>query len=347
MTIDEPSAADRRTTLKREKELLCGKFHRKGAFFVCKRGEICYNVTMKKDNRQPQGFIYSLIGEPTPAKRAGLLYSLLAFAFFGASFLLSLFGVEGMPQWYIYAAFLAAPAAFLVVEGWYFSKREGGIKGFFKEENCSPKYYLLALTMQLGLFPLGELNDVFLQFLEKFGYQGGDITLPSTKGFGLAGVLFVVALLPAFFEELFFRGILQRELKDFSLLAQVLLCGGLFALYHQNPAQTLYQFACGAAFALVAVKAGSFLPTVLSHFVNNALIVLLYAFGIEEYPRPVYIHLLVVGGVALFGTLCYLLIFDKKKKTEKKGSYKQLFACGAVGIFVFGLTWVLTLIMGL
>ncbi len=286
------------------------------------------------------------MGEPTPSKRAGLLYSLLAFAFFGVSLLLGGMASEGeTSQWYLYCAFLAAPCAFAAVSVWFLFDRKGDFKSFFKEQKCAPKYYLIALAMQLGLFSLGELNGVFLRFLQGLGYKDSGIILPSTQGFGLVGVLLVVAVLPAFFEELFFRGLLQRELKDFSLVGQVLLCGGLFALYHQNPAQTLYQFACGVAFALVAVKSGSFLPTVLSHFLNNALIVVLYSMGIEGYPLPVYITLLIVGGLSLVGTTGYLLFFDKKEG-ERKGSYKQLFFYAAVGIFIFALSWFATLQTG-
>ncbi len=302
---------------------------------------------MKKDTQQPKGFIEALMGEPTPSKRAGLLYSLLAFVFFGVSLLLSMLpsGEDGA-QWYLYCVYLAAPCAFAILVVWYFSRAEGGFKGFIKEQKCPSKYYLLAITMQLGLFSLGELNGLFLKLLGKFGYVDSGITLPSTKGVGLVGVLLAVAVLPALFEELFFRGIFQRELKDFSLVGQVLLCGGFFALYHQNPAQTLYQFVCGAAFALVAVKSGSFLPTVLSHFLNNAVIILLYALGVEGYPLPLYIALLIVGGLSLVGTVVYLLAFDKKKEGERKGSYKRVFAYASIGLAVFGLSWLATLLAG-
>ncbi len=277
------------------------------------------------------------------------MYTLLAFAFFGASFLFALMPRgEGESQLFLYLNFLVPIFGFAVVLSWYFSRTDGGIKGFLREQNCSPKYYLLALTMQLGLLSLGELNGLFLRFLGRFGYEDTPILLPSTKGFGFVGVMLTVAVLPALFEECFFRGVLQREMKGFSLWAQLLLCGAFFALYHQNPAQTLYQLACGVGFALVAVKAGSFLPTVLSHFVNNGLVILLYALGIEGYPTPVYITLLVAGGLSLVGTVVYLLFLDKEEREqEEKGSYRQLFACAGVGIFVFALSWLATFFAGL
>lgn len=300
---------------------------------------------------QKQGFFAPLIGEKTPSKTAGLTYTVAVCAFLIVSFFVLLLPVgEGeLPQWYLYANFLAAPVAFVAVTIWYFGYTKTTVKDFVKEQKCHPKYYLIAVLLQIGLLSLAEVNGLFLQFLEKFGYQDSGITLPSMQGFGFVGVLIVVGVIPAVMEELFFRGIFQREMKDFSLWAKVLLCGGLFALYHQNPAQTIYQFICGASFALVAAKSGSFFPTVLSHFINNALIVVLYVLGISSFEGGMYAIILVLSGICLFGSLVWLLVFDKEKadkKQTKNGAYKEIFACAGFGIFVLGLSWLLTLIMG-
>ncbi len=301
-----------------------------------------------KNEKQPQGFLSALIGAPPPSKRAGLAYSMFALVYVGLSFLFGLLtlGKEG-EEWYLYCAYSLPPLAFLLAVLWCFSFTKTPIKGFLKEQKCHPKYYLLAVILQFGLLSLGELNGLFLKFLGNFGYEDSGILLPSVKGARVLGVLLTIAVLPALFEELFFRGVLQREMRGFPLWAQVLLCGGLFALYHQNPAQTIYQFACGAAFALVTARSGSFLPTVLSHFLNNAVVIVLYALGIESYPLAVYIPLVIVEGLCLIGALLYLIRFDKGEEREKNRSYTQFFACAGVGIFVFGLSWLVTLFAGL
>ncbi len=307
---------------------------------------------MDRKKEKQRGFS-SLIGEKTPAKIAGLCYSAAACAFFALSIVIlfcSLAVGEGeTPQWYLYVSFSAAPVAFSLVAAWYFFYTGTPVKKFFKEQKCAPKYYLIAFLLQIGLLSLGELNGAFLRFLERFGYEDSGIILPSTKGFGLVGVLLVVAVLPAALEELFFRGIFLREMKDFSLWGKVCLCGGLFALYHQNPAQTVYQLLCGLAFALIAARAGSFLPTVLSHFFNNAFIILLYALGITSYSQKAYGIGVTVCGLCLVGALVWLF-FDlrktEKKKTEK-GAYKQFFICALLGLAAFGFSWLATLLTGL
>ncbi len=297
-------------------------------------------------------FLTSLIGDRTPSKTAGLSYSVLACFTLVASLLFTVFAgnaasSETPPQWYLYLNFLLMPVVLLFVGGWYFSYTKTPLSTFVKEQRCHPKYYLIAVLMQLGMLWLGELNTLFLGFLERFGYQNVDILLPSVDGFGFVGVFFAVAVLPSIMEEFFFRGILLRESKGFPFWSSVLLCGGLFSLFHQNPAQTIYQFICGVAFALVAVRAGSFLPSVLAHFINNGVIVVLYKLGITSYPKPVYITLVTVSVVCLAAALVYLFVFDKPKAKEGgKGSYKEFFTCASVGLGVFGLTWLSVLLMG-
>ncbi len=307
----------------------------------------------KNENPKQSGGFSTLIGEQTPSKIAGLTFTVSACVFFFASFLaLTLAGEAASqtpaPNWYLYLSYLVAPVGFMLTAAWYFYYTKEPIKEFVKEQKCAPKYYLLAFLLQVGLLCLSELNALFLQFLERFGYQNAELILPSMEGKGFFGVLLAVALLPAIFEELFFRGILLRETKGFSAWGRILLCGGLFALYHQNPAQTVYQLICGICFALVAVRSGSFLPTVLSHFINNALILVLYKFGVDSYPAPLQIALLIVSALCLVGSLTYLIFFDKgKKEGAEKGSYKQFFACASVGILIFALSWIATLFTGL
>jgi hypothetical protein len=146
--------------------------------------------------------------------------------------------------------------------------------------------------------------------------------------------------------------ILDGLKKNFSLPVAVVICGGMFALYHQTPAQTLYQFCCGAAFALVALRSGSVLPTALAHFVNNAVILILYRVGIEQLPAPVVIAVVCVSIVCLIGALGYLIFLDKNKpkraERERQGKErKKFFLFSAVGLAVCVLTWLFVLFTGM
>ncbi len=309
---------------------------------------------MQNRNQKQSGGLSSFIGEKTPSKTSGLTFTVAACAFFFVSLLLSLIMPtakegESLPQWALYLNFLAAPIAFALVVVWYFSYTKNSVKGFLKAQVCPLKYYGIALLMQVGLLSLSELNVLFLAFLKKFGYVDSGITLPSLNGFGFCGVLFAVAVLPAVMEELFFRGIFLQEMKEFSLWGRVLLCGALFALFHQNPAQTIYQFVCGVAFALIAVRAKSIFPTILSHFLNNGYILLMAKLGVESYSPTVYAIILIVSVICLTLALLLLTVWEgkKEKKTERvEGAYKSFFLCAGIGVFVFSLSWLLGLLVG-
>ncbi len=297
------------------------------------------NFLNAMNKRQASGFAYTL---------SAVLPALLSLLFL---IIISVFGLTGNEgyqnkDWYLYASYLITPVAFLLLALLFYKKTDAKLSESFRLGKG--KYYLIALLLQFGLFSLSELNGLFLKGLHSlFGYQSDPIVLPNVMGFGIVGVIITVALLPAIFEELFFRGILLRGLKDYGEAFAVLVCGGLFALYHQNPAQTAYQFCCGAAFALVAVKAGGILPTVLSHFINNTVIIVLYRVGIAEFSTGFKIPFLICSALALLGSVAYLIFFDKRETSENKPKKSEFFLYASAGIFVFALSWITTFISGI
>ena len=163
-------------------------------------------------------------------------------------------------------------------------------------------------------------------------------------------LLLVLAVLPAIFEEVIFRGLLFQGLRAFGTVGSVLLCGGLFSLYHQNPAQTIYQFCCGSAFALVVVRSGSILPTMLSHFLNNALVLILYRPEGTALPMPIFI----AGLVCLVGSLAYLIFIDKRvactqaiEIKQSKKERKNFWTFAAIGIIICVVSWGTILLSGM
>ncbi len=296
------------------------------------------------------------LNAPTQASASGIAFSVASVlpTVLSVLFLLCVgSGDFSQTDWFLYVSYALPQIAFLITAVWFLYYLKQPIGQTLKNQKCKPRYFLLAFLLQLGLFSLSELNALFLEFLGNFGYVDVGISLPSMDGFGFIGVLFVVAVLPAVFEEIMFRGVLLNGLKSFGKTGAVLLCGALFALYHQNPAQTLYQFCCGVAFALIALRAGSVLPTVFSHFLNNALILTLAKFGVESFPVPVAIVLLTVSVICLILSLVWLFFWDKNKEEKlemqavNKTERKRFFLCASVGIAICALTWIAVLFSGL
>lgn len=312
---------------------------------------------MQNHHGQNQRNKNGLFGELTVGKTSGLAYSLatvlpvvLSFAFLIVISVCGLTEKEGYEtaNWYLYCSYILPQLSFAIVAVWYLRRTATPVSVAVKNQKCHPKYFLVAVALQIGLLCLSQLNALFLDLLGKFGYEDGGIHLPSMNGFGFVCVLFAVAVLPAVFEEITFRGVLLNGMRSFGVWGSVLLCGGLFSLYHQNPAQTLYQFCCGIAFALVAIRSGSILPTVLSHFINNAAILALTKWNVTEFSTPVFATVMSVSVVCLIASLGYLIFIDKTKpERQDKSERKGFLVYALVGIILCALSWLLTLVGGM
>lgn len=88
----------------------------------------------------------------------------------------------------------------------------------------------------------------------------------------LWGVLLAVAVVPAICEEVVFRGVLLRAFAArLPPAAAVIGSAAIFAIYHVRPIQMLPTFTLGVVFAVIALRGRSIVPSVLAHFLNNAL----------------------------------------------------------------------------
>lgn len=92
----------------------------------------------------------------------------------------------------------------------------------------------------------------------------------------------VVAVVPAIFEEVVYRGVFFNEYRKVSLLKGVFLSGLLFGLMHMNLNQFIYAFVMGVIFALVVEATDSILATMIMHFVINGTSVMIAYNGPEQ-----------------------------------------------------------------
>jgi CAAX protease family protein len=92
-----------------------------------------------------------------------------------------------------------------------------------------------------------------------------------SRGASAAWIL-LIALLPGFAEEVFYRGLLQRGLLlRWGPAASILTSGLLFAVVHGEPAWASAMFPLGAWFGVVAWRTGSVLMTFAMHAGVNGL----------------------------------------------------------------------------
>jgi membrane protease YdiL (CAAX protease family) len=102
------------------------------------------------------------------------------------------------------------------------------------------------------------------------------VTVGPTVGedYGLALQFITMAVIPAFVEELLFRGLVLSNLLPHGKSLAVVASGVLFGVMHQNFSQLLYATVAGIALGYIYVASRSIWPCVLLHFCNNGLAVL-------------------------------------------------------------------------
>ncbi len=282
-------------------------------------------------------------------REAGISFSVAKCLPIFAAFLLMIIGMAvggaefANADWYIYCSYALQEVCLGLVVLLFLKRSKTGIKPLVGKSKW--QYYLIAVLLQFGLFSLSALNGYFIQFLELFGYREMPVTLPNLSGGWLVLAIFVIGFLPAVFEELTFRGILTGGMRrsGWGTVPSILISAALFSLFHGRPEQTVYQFICGVCFALVAWRSGSILPTVLSHFLNNALVLTLSSIGVNELPMPVTI----AAAPCLLLALVYLIFMDKSNAQKGKRQGEKLFWIGAIiGLFVCVCSWIVSFASG-
>jgi membrane protease YdiL (CAAX protease family) len=131
----------------------------------------------------------------------------------------------------------------------------------------------------LGLFELQSLvwppSDEFMEAFERLH----EALRPSGILDGLASVA-AIAVVPACCEELLFRGVLLRSLREsFGTTLGVLGSAALFGLIHVMPispnALSFYRvpfaFAVGIGLGVLRVRTGSLLPSIIAHATLNTI----------------------------------------------------------------------------
>jgi membrane protease YdiL (CAAX protease family) len=93
----------------------------------------------------------------------------------------------------------------------------------------------------------------------------------------------VVAVVPSFVEEFYFRGLVQTLfVKAWSPLGGAVLSGVLFGLFHLNPFDAIGLMALGVFFGYTRYRSASLVPPILLHFLNNFLAVVAVRMGLPN-----------------------------------------------------------------
>lgn len=180
-----------------------------------------------------------------------------------------------------------------------------------------------AVSGYLPLIVLGGIAAILAQSYINAGLVGFlqldslfEEIIPSANGeisnLDLLLSFIVLAVVPAFAEELLFRGAVMGNLLPFGSGTAILVSAIAFGLMHQNPAQFLYAFCAGILLGVIYERTGSIWNCVILHLLNNAssLIstVLVRRFGEDGGA----IALLITDAILVFVGLTAILLLTKR-----------------------------------
>ncbi len=187
-----------------------------------------------------------------------------------------------------------------------------GVKKF------KPSSLSLSIMLSVGMFlGLGFVNDAFVKLLEKLNLSVGGAFIPLENVSHLIVFTLMLAVLPAVFEEIFFRGLLLKSLSGVKTVTATIAIALCFALYHCSASQFIYQFIYGAGLTLLTIFSGSVIPAIIAHFINNFAVIIFEYFKVKiNLYNPILVAVGLVILIAFFVIIILKLKNDKKENSE-------------------------------
>ena len=188
------------------------------------------------------------------------------------------------------------------------------------------------------IFGFNGIVGLFDKLVNLVGYKTTtDWPLPINNGWWFVVNLLGLAILPAIFEELLFRGIILNGLKQYGKWTAILGSAGLFALLHGNIGQLIYPFMLGIILGYIVYKTGNVLYSIIIHLINNTFsVVYTYIdvlknggeYIVEEGSYSVgdvfmHIGIAIASAVLVFVLVKFVLRAKRFERIEQDVNYSQ------------------------
>lgn len=203
----------------------------------------------------------------------------------------------------------------------------------------SAKYYLWAVLLFVvsvyasGL--LGFINDKIAlpEELSKLEVKQGEAIKAMAVSHNISELLvsiFLVGVLPAIGEELFFRGAAQRILIQLtkSPWAGIIITSLLFSAIHLQFAGFLPRMFLGVVLGAIYWYSGSLWPGILFHFIFNTFGVVIVYFNPEQINKPEMIEasrfgVIIWGSLGIAAVAYLLFLMKRNSKTDYNEVYPK------------------------
>ncbi len=137
---------------------------------------------------------------------------------------------------------------------------------------AAPAGFAGAFIMILGLYLINIMLSYVLVWMFPSSADRVTTTFSSVMEGDFGFVFLVIAVAPAICEEMLFRGFLFQTMRA-AYRAPVAVCivAALFGLYHMSLVKFIPTGLLGLALCYVVHKTGSIYPSMMMHFLNNAI----------------------------------------------------------------------------
>ena len=129
----------------------------------------------------------------------------------------------------------------------------------------------------IGILTLGPLSDLLVRaissVLPDWNMGALEAIAELTQSHGFWALLPLIALVPGFTEEIFFRGLVQRSLGLTSKKA-IIISAVTFSFFHMDPHHVAGVLPLGFYLAWLSARTGSLWVVVVTHAANNAVALL-------------------------------------------------------------------------
>lgn len=192
------------------------------------------------------------------------------------------------------------------------------------------------IIYSLILIGIGNIGEYFVKFLNliinQFGY---DFSFENYNNIFLAKnlidylfIILSVVIVAPIVEELTYRYILNKSLKEYGKLPSLIVSSLLFGIIHCQFYQIIPAIAAGIILSLIYFKTNDIRYSIIVHMINNLIATLLMFLNINYH--IVNISLIIIGLILLIWKRNLLLV----KMNDNGFDYKWLFKSAYLVIFL-------------
>ncbi len=183
--------------------------------------------------------------------------------------------------------------------------------------------FLISLICFFGMY---NFIGVFDYIWASIGYKSLATTLPLENVGHLFLNILLLGIIPPICEEVLFRGLIFNGLrKSHSDVFAVVFSALLFALMHGSLEQLVFPFIMGMVFAIIVLRTGSIVPSILVHMFNNVFaIVFSYVYNMTGFAVGFAISPLTIVLSIAIAVIAVMLLFIIDKFYYKHKNHESM-----------------------